>query len=191
MHIKFYFILFLSIFLSKSLNANVENFRFFGDVFKFLPLYTMGVSFFSKDYEGFKQLLYGAVSTQLTIELIKRGFEFSAKNGYPVNFSFRPDGSGDPKGMPSGHSGGAFSAAGYVFYRYGFKSSIPFIIIATAVASSRVVAKKHTIPQVIVGASIAWSFAYIFTDSHNLVVYPVAEFDYKYKFFAINLNFKF
>ena len=69
---------------------------------------------------GALQLTAGSLLTQGIIEVVKRSFELAHKNGHSVSFAKRPC-CDDYKGMPSGHAGGAFSAAGFVFYRYGWK----------------------------------------------------------------------
>lgn len=156
----------------------IENFRHFGDVFMLLPLYVGVISIGIKDYEGLAQLAIASGVTQGVIEATKRSFELSNTLGHPVGFSFRPNGTGDPKGMPSGHSGGAFSGAAFVFYRYGWKASIVPIAIASTVAASRVVSKRHTIAQVIVGGAIAWGFGYLFTSKYNqILITPIIDSD--------------
>lgn len=147
-------------------NGYVDKFRSWGDFMTFLPLYAAGVSALIGDYEGATQSVLGAVTAQIVIEGVKRSFELAANNGHPVQFSFRPDGI-DPKGMPSGHSGGGFSGAAYIFHRYGWKLGVPATLLAVSVAASRVVAKRHTIPQVIVGGLIGWGISYAFTSKYK------------------------
>lgn len=69
--------------------------------------------------------------------------------------------------MPSGHAGGSFSAAGFVYYRYGWKPSLPLIGLGIITDASRVVARKHTIWQVLAGSAIAWGVAWIFTTPYK------------------------
>ncbi|PAF49657.1 hypothetical protein BKH43_06520 [Helicobacter sp. 13S00401-1] len=168
-------------------------FRGFGDVFTLLPLYAGIASLAMQDYEGFGQVLAGSLVTQGIVEASKRSFELSAKLGHPVEFSRRPDGGHDYKGMPSGHSSGAFSGASYIFYRYGWKPGIPAILLATAVAASRVVAKRHTIAQVVTGAVLAWGVGYLFTTKYQkfVAIPSISSDDYGHTFYSLNFSTRF
>ncbi|MDU7693360.1 MAG: phosphatase PAP2 family protein [Helicobacter sp.] len=138
-----------------------------GDVLTLMPAFVGVVTIGIEDYDGALDLALGSISTQISIEIIKRSLEFAHKKGAKVAFAKRP-GFEDYKGFPSGHSGGGFSAASFVFYRYGFKPAIAPLIGATLTAASRVYAKKHSLLQVIAGGAIAWGFGYIFTNKYNV-----------------------
>lgn len=156
-----------------------DQFEQFGDVFRYLPIYTMIVSVAFEDYEGVGQLLLGSLSTQLVTEGIKASLDSFSSHKYPIKWAKRPC-CDIYKGMPSGHSAGAFSAAGYVYYRYGIKSAVPVGILAILTAASRVEAQKHSLLQVSVGAAIAWGFAWLFTKEYqpkNTLVLPNIERD--------------
>ena len=56
----------------------------------------------------------------------------------------------------AGMLGGCLSAAGFVYYRYGWKPALPVIALAILTDASRVVARQHTILQVTIGSLIAW-----------------------------------
>ncbi len=137
-----------------------------GDVLTLMPLFVGVVSLGFEDYRGFGELALGTIATQASIEALKRGFEYAHKKGYDVAFSKRPC-CEDYKGMPSGHSGGGFSAASFVYYRYGWKPALPIIFSAILTAASRVQAQKHSIWQVMTGGIIAWSFGWIFTSKYK------------------------
>lgn len=137
-----------------------------GDVLTLMPLFVSVVVLGMEDYRGFGELALGTLVSQATIEVTKRGFAWAHKKGYDVEFSKRPC-CDDYKGMPSGHAGGGFSAASFVYYRYGWKPAIPLIISAFITAASRVEARKHTIWQVMVGSAIAWGFGWVFTSKYN------------------------
>ncbi|MCX2716938.1 phosphatase PAP2 family protein [Helicobacter sp. MIT 21-1697] len=159
--------------------ARENQFEQFGDAFRFLPVYVMVVSLAMEDYEGVGQLALGTLGTQLVTEGIKWGFDSAHKNGNSVAFAKRPC-CEDWKGMPSGHASGAFSAVGFVYYRYGWKPAIPVGILAVLTAASRVEAKKHSILQVSVGAALAWGFSYIFTHKYmpkNTMIMPNVDTD--------------
>ena len=155
------------------------DFEQLGDVLTLAPVGVLIVSLGLKDYEGAAQLFVGSLVTQGTIEVIKKSFEFAHERGANVSFAKRP-GFDDWKGMPSGHAGGAFSAAGYVFYRYGWKPALPMIALGLVTDASRVYAQKHSILQVAVGSLIAWGFAWAFTTPYknrNLIITPEVGID--------------
>lgn len=163
-------------------HAQRENtFEQIGDVLTLMPIFVGVVSLGMEDYRGFGELMLGTLVTQTSIEVLKKSFEYAHKKGYDVSFSKRPC-CEDYKGMPSGHSGGAFSAAAFVYYRYGWKPAIPVTLLAIATAASRVHAGKHSLWQVITGGAIAWSFGWLFTSkyrpkSKNLVFLPSVGID--------------
>lgn len=177
-------------------HAGRENqFEQFGDVFRLLPVYVMVVSVAMEDYEGVGQLALGTLGTQLAVEGLKYTFDsLHEKKGYEFKFAKRPC-CENWQGMPSGHSAGAFSAAGYVYYRYGWKPAIPVGILATLTAASRVEAKKHSVLQVSVGALLAWGFAYIFTKEYkpkNMLILPEVESDIRGNpYYRINVAYRF
>jgi len=167
------------LYISTSYGMRDNNFEQFGDAMRFLPIYVMIVSIALEDYEGAGQLALGTLSTQVAIEGTKMTFDYLHQKGNTLSFAKRPC-CDDWKGMPSGHAGGAFSAAGYVYYRYGWKPAIPVGLLAVATAASRVEAKKHSILQVTVGAAIAWGFAWLFTNEYkpkDIHILPEVETD--------------
>lgn len=162
-----------------SAQARDNQFEEFGDAMRLLPLYVAIVSVAIEDYEGVGQLALGTLSTQLATEGSKALFVELNKRGYDVEFAKRPC-CNNYQGMPSGHASGAFSAAGFVYYRYGWKPAIPVGILATLTAASRVEAKKHSILQVSVGAALAWGFAWLFTSEYmpkNTMITPSVDTD--------------
>lgn len=158
------------------------SFQEFGDIFRLMPLYVAVASIAVEDWEGLWQLSLGTAVTQLTTESIKGIDEWYARKGNEASMQWakRP-GFDDYKGMPSGHSAGAFSGAAFVYYRYGWKAAIAPIVLATLTAASRVYAKKHSILQVSVGAGIAWGYAYLFTTPYKpkVMVTPILDEDSK------------
>lgn len=137
-----------------------------GDVLTLMPAFIGVISLGMEDYIGFGQLALGTILTQSSIEIIKRSMEYAHNKGYNVDFSKRPC-CNDWKGMPSGHSGGGFSAAAFVYYRYGWKAAIAPIILATLTAASRVQARKHTLWQVAAGGAIAWAYGWLVTTKYR------------------------
>lgn len=172
-------VLFCLLFL-QNLNAKENKFEEFGDIFRLMPLYVAIAAISIQDWKGLAQISLGTLVTQLTSEGIKSLNEWYARKGNERSMLWakRP-GFDDYKGMPSGHSAGAFSGAAFVYYRYGWKASIAPLVLATLTAASRVHARKHSILQVSVGAGIAWGFAYLFTAPYasDFWISPIFEQD--------------
>lgn len=144
-----------------------------GDVLALMPLYMGIASVGMKDFVGARELFYGALSTQISIEILKKSLNFAHNRGARVDFARRPA-YPDYEGFPSGHAGGAFSAAAHMYFRYGFQAAILPIFGAIFTAYSRVEAGKHSVLQVVSGSSVAIFFAWLFTDnfSQNIVFFP-------------------
>ncbi|GMB92536.1 acidPPc domain-containing protein/PAP2 family protein [Helicobacter bizzozeronii] len=144
-----------------------------GDVLRLMPIFVGVVSLGMRDYRGMAELAVGSFVTQGVIYGVKEIFASAHARGAKVPFAKRPC-CDSWRGMPSGHAGGAWSAAGFVFYRYGWKPALPVIALAMLTDASRVVARKHTILQVVVGSLIGWGFAYLFTSKYrrNWELYP-------------------
>jgi membrane-associated phospholipid phosphatase len=83
---------------------------------------------------------------------------------YGVN-STRPNG-GDHS-FPSGHSTMAFAGAGYLHARYGWKTALPFQILAAGVGFARVQTKDHHWYDVVAGAAIGEGTAFLLTRRLN------------------------
>jgi hypothetical protein len=124
----------------------------FGDVMRIaLPLAAAGLSAYEHDTQGLKELAESMVLSQGATEVLKRA----------VN-SKRPDGTG--RGFPSGHVSAAFTAATYVHERYSLEWSLPFYVLATAVAEERVRTHHHFTKDVIGGALVGSASSWFLTD---------------------------
>ena len=77
----------------------------------------------------------------------------------------REDGSGD--GFPSGHASKAFYPAWYIYHRYGFKESIPYLMAAIYSGYSRVDAKRHYWSDIIGSAVITFVVSHYMTSSYD------------------------
>lgn len=117
------------------------------------------------DYEGTKQLAFGAATSVAASYLLK----------YCVK-KRRPDHS-DYHSFPSNHSAVAFQGASFIQRRYGWKYGIPAYLISGYVAWGRVYARRHDCWDVLAGAAIGIVSSYIFTHpfarKHNLSISPV------------------
>ncbi|WP_205439194.1 phosphatase PAP2 family protein [Helicobacter suis] len=144
-----------------------------GDVLRLMPIFVGVVSLGMRDYRGMGELAVGSLVTQGVIYEIKNVFQSAHDRGANVAFAKRPC-CNSWRGMPSGHAGGAWSAAGFVYYRYGWKPALPVIALAILTDASRVVSYQHSVLQVVVGSLIGWGFAYLFTSKYrrNWELYP-------------------
>lgn len=165
---RIFFILLLALSLNQQIQAKDKSaFQIYGDIFQFLPLFAATYSLAIQDYKGLGQLAIGTGST-LAVTLASK-YTFSAIAQYHPNLatiSKRPDNTGY-NGFPSGHTASAFSAAGFIQRRYGWKLGVPTTVLATLVGISRVTAKRHTVTQVIAGAILGYGLSYLVTSKYN------------------------
>ncbi|BCZ19574.1 acidPPc domain-containing protein/PAP2 family protein [Helicobacter sp. NHP19-012] len=164
-----------------------------GDVLRLMPIFVGVVSLGMRDYRGMGELAIGSLVTQGVIYEVKNIFSDAHKRGAYVPFAKRPC-CDSWRGMPSGHAGGAWSAAGFVYYRYGWKPALPVIALAILTDASRVVAREHSILQVVVGSLIGWGFAYLFTSKYrrNWELYPEISVNEKgYTRYGMHFHYRF
>lgn len=123
----------------------------FGDAMELLlPAAAAALTLHRDDTEGLQQLLLsGALSVGAT-EVLKRA----------VN-SPRPDGS--KGGFPSAHASVVFVSAAYVHERYGLQWALPMYGLATLAGYSRVRTHNHYARDVVGGALIGMSSAFLVT----------------------------
>ncbi|CBG40451.1 phosphatase PAP2 family protein [Helicobacter mustelae] len=142
-------------------------FQIYGDIFQFLPVLAASYSLAIRDYKGLGYLAIGVGSTLVVTYASKLAFAAIAKT-HPdwAAISKRPDGTGY-NGFPSGHTASAFSAAGFMQRRYGWKLGVPVTILAGLVGISRIYARRHTITQVIAGALLGYGLSYLFARRYN------------------------
>ncbi|PAF47575.1 hypothetical protein BKH46_03895 [Helicobacter sp. 12S02634-8] len=140
-----------------------DAFEIYGDIFQFLPAMAAVYSLASQDYKGLGYLAIGTGSTLALTFAVKYSFVGISRN-HPnwAKISRRPN-QGSYDGFPSGHTASAFSAAGFMQRRYGWKWGVPTTILATLVGVSRVVAQRHTVVQVIAGAMLGYGLSYLVT----------------------------
>ena len=166
--------LWLCVLLLQPLNAHSSDwFETWGDVFQFLPLMAGAYSLARQDYEGLAQLALGTGTTLAITKPSKYTFVgISQANENAAGISRRPN-NGGFDGFPSGHTSSAFSAAGYMQKRYGWKFGLPTTLLATSVGISRVVSEHHTVLQVLVGALLGYGVSYLFAKRLENIVLDV------------------
>lgn len=159
--IKMGYLIFLSCFSLQASDQSIRTIETMGDIFQFLPAFSAGYALYTRDYEGLREFAIG-FGTTMGIVLISKGLfqAISKKSPNSIYFAKRPN-SANFQGFPSGHTASAFSAAGFLQKRYGWKLSLPAAILATFTGYSRIKAKKHTVFQVIAGAMLGFSTSYL------------------------------
>ncbi|ADV49094.1 phosphoesterase PA-phosphatase related protein [Cellulophaga algicola DSM 14237] len=123
-----------------------------GDILLFsLPVMALTGSLIAKDYEGTWQFTKGA--------LLNQGVTIGLK--YALNKD-RPYGNGE-RAFPSGHTSTTFQSAAFIQKRYGWKYGIPAYALAGFTGYSRINAQAHDGWDVLAGAVVGVSSAYLFT----------------------------
>nr|WP_310522542.1 phosphatase PAP2 family protein [Polymorphobacter sp.] len=102
------------------------------------------------DREGAYKLVETGFVALVSTEILK----------YSIN-SERPNG-GDHS-FPSAHTASAFAGAGYLHARYGWKTALPFEILAATVGFARVQSHDHHWYDVVAGAAIGEGSAFLLT----------------------------
>lgn len=159
----FLVVLLLFAFFTQVQARKKSSFEIYGDIFQYLPAMAATYSLIRQDYKGLGQLAIGTGSTLALTYAIKYSFiGISRSRPNWAKISQRPE-NGSYDGFPSGHSSSAFSAAGFMQRRYGWKYGVPTTILATLVGISRITAKRHTITQVVAGSLLGYGFSYLFS----------------------------
>lgn len=136
-------------------------FETWGDVFQFLPVMAGAYALARQDYHGVAQLALGTGTTLAITFASKYTFVgISQANERLAGISQRPN-NGPFDGFPSGHTSSAFSAAGFMQKRYGWKFGLPTTILAASVGVSRITSQRHTTLQVLAGALLGYGVSYL------------------------------
>ena len=118
------------------------------------------------DWEGLKQ---GTLPAATAV-----GVSYALK--YAIKKD-RPDHS-DTHSFPSNHAAVAFTNAGFLMRRYGWKFGMPAYALACYTAWGRTYARRHDMGVVASGAAIGSAAAYIFTTpfarKHSVSIMPFA-----------------
>lgn len=131
------------------------------NVLQLLPAFAATYALAKEDYEGLKELAIGFGATMGVTYTFKLSLDALGKK-YPTQVAFaqRPN-HGTFNGFPSGHTASAFSAAGFMQKRYGWKWGLPTALLAALTGVSRVLAQRHTPFQVVSGAMIGFGINYL------------------------------
>ena len=117
---------------------------------------------FNKDKNGIVQ--YGIAA------LLNEGVTFALKNSV---HELRPN-HHDYLSFPSGHSSTTFTAATFMWKRYGWEYGLPAFALASFTAYSRVESRNHYIQDVGAGAALGILSSLLFTKPfHKVKIEPV------------------
>ena len=129
-----------------------------------LPAATVGVSLINKDPNG---ILEFGLSM-----LLSQGVTLGLKNSV---HELRPN-HHDFLSFPSGHSSTTFTAAEFLWKRYGWEYGIPAMALASFTAYSRVESRNHYFKDVAAGAALGIVSSFIFTKPfHGVQLAPVTD----------------
>ena len=115
-----------------------------------IPVAAGVVTLVEHDRNGLIQGAETGVAAMLTTTALKYALDTQRPNGGRHSF-------------PSGHATLAFSGAGYLHARYGWKVGLPFELLAAGVAYSRVRTRDHHWYDVVAGAAIGEGSAFLLT----------------------------
>lgn len=132
-----------------------------------LPIAAAMVTLGHHDKTGLRQLGLSVGTSIASAALLKK----------VINES-RPDGS-SRNSFPSGHATWAFSAAGYLHQRYGWKIGLPAMLVAGSVGYSRIALKRHYLHDVVAAAALGIGMSILFTDR-----YQPGSFNTRVSFYA-------
>ena len=119
-----------------------------------IPVAAGVITLTEHDRNGFIQGAETGVAAMLTTTALKYALDTQRPNGGRHSF-------------PSGHATLAFSGAGYLHARYGWKVGLPFELLAAGVAYSRVKTRDHHWYDVVAGAAIGEGSAFLLTSRLN------------------------
>lgn len=128
-----------------------------GDIGRFLvPGAALGLTLLKQDYTGTQQLVLSAGTSVLLTDRLQAWIR--APKPHPSNST---------NSFPSGHATWAFSGAGFLHRRYGWKYAVPAYAVAGLVAYSRVQSRRHHWRDVLAGAGIGVSISFLITDPQH------------------------
>lgn len=131
--------------------AEDQGWKTFADVGAIgIPAAAIGIIALEKDHNGLEQFAKTMVLTVATTEGLRYAIDSERPNGGRHSF-------------PSLHSSAAFGAAGFLHARYGWRTGLPFELLAVGVGVARVQSRDHHWYDVLGGAAIGEGSAWLFT----------------------------
>ena len=175
--ILFVLVLTLSAKLCNSQNKSIEK---SGDILQIaLPSIAFASTLFLNDgSKPVMQFVKTMGTSVLVTHALKRIVDKERPNG--GDFSF-----------PSGHTSFAFTGAAFIQKKYGWELGIPAYVIASYVGWTRIHANKHDTWDVIGGAAIGITSAYLFTTPFRNKDLKLSLLNANKKGVSLGLTYKF
>ena len=167
-------LLFMSlIFCCLPCNAKKSDYTKWGDYNQFtVPLFSLGLSLYNKDYKSIELLAKSYISTQGITHITKKLVKSERPNG--GNHSF-----------PSGHTSSAFTGVNFLYKHYGKAYAIPAFLLASSVGHSRIKGKYHYLADVLAGALLSIGMDELFY--RNMKISPLMVKNYQ----GLRINYAF
>jgi len=125
-----------------------------------LTLYAVG-RHLTKDKESTHRLThigFDLMRTQIVAQAIVHGIKYSVQRDRPT---------GECCAFPSGHATSAFAAASVLERHFGYRGSWPALVVASYVATSRLVDNRHFLSDVIFGAALGEAVGWTVVGRHG------------------------
>ena len=98
------------------------------------------------------------IRTQIVAQAIVHGIKYSVQRDRPT---------GECCAFPSGHATSAFAAASVLERHFGYRGSWPALVVASYVATSRLVDNRHFLSDVIFGAALGEAIGWTVVGRHR------------------------
>jgi membrane-associated phospholipid phosphatase len=135
-----------------------------------VPLTGLAVAHFTDDSEGEKEWWHNTLENQVITSTLRVGFN-------ETSLGERPNGS--DYGFPSGHAATVTNGAAFLGQRYGWKWGLPAYLASAYVAYNRVDNDQHHWRDVIAGAAVGYSVAWLtVTPEHATTLAPLIGPDF-------------
>ncbi len=132
-----------------------------------IPAYAFGMTMNEHDYQGAIQFGETFIATQGTVWGLKALVDEPRPNKSNNN------------SFPSGHTAAAFSGATFIHKRYGLQWALVPYMMATFTGYSRIESDMHYLHDVLAGAAIGSSFAWLFASKYDNICVSAGPSDVK------------
>lgn len=146
------------VFIISAIFLALFDFKYYGDIFRFLVVPIFIILLINRDYKKFKILMIAFVIACGIAYLFKYGIAYIVVHFNMQNifeFAKRPI-NGKFNGFPSGHTTSAFIAVAFAYNFYKLKWKILFLMLGLLVGISRIENLYHTPLQVFAGSILGF-----------------------------------
>lgn len=138
------------------------DFKLYGSIFRFMPVFLAFYLLYSKKIKEIKVLILACIAVVLVTYSLKYGIEFLIDKGYLESLkdiAMRPI-NGRYNGFPSGHCATAFIAVAFGITYMRIEWKVLIFLLALLVFFSRISSQSHTIIQAIIGSLIGFGVSW-------------------------------